>query len=113
MTALQALRGVEMVTAVMLVAEVGDFRRFASASELMSFVGLVPSEHSSGGSVVRAGLPGRAILTCGESWSRRPGTTTPAPDEQGDPGAERSRLGPGPGDRVEGPRYGFRVVWFA
>ena len=49
-TALQALRGVEMVTAVTLVAEVGDFRRFASASELMSFVGLVPSEHSSGGS---------------------------------------------------------------
>jgi transposase len=49
-TALQALRGVEMVSAVTLVAEVGDFRRFASASELMSFVGLVPSEHSSGGS---------------------------------------------------------------
>jgi transposase len=41
---------VEMVTAVTLVAEIGDFRRFASASELMSFVGLVPSEHSSGGS---------------------------------------------------------------
>ena len=49
-TALQALRGVEMVTAVTLVAEIGDFRRFASPSELMSFVGLVPSEHSSGGS---------------------------------------------------------------
>ena len=49
-TALQALRGVEMVSAVTLAAEVGDFRRFASASELMSFVGLVPSEHSSGGS---------------------------------------------------------------
>jgi transposase len=49
-TALQALRGVEMVSAVTLVAEIGDFRRFASASELMSFVGLVPSEHSSGGS---------------------------------------------------------------
>jgi transposase len=49
-TALQALRGVELVTAATLVAEVGDFRRFASAAELMSFVGLVPSEHSSGGS---------------------------------------------------------------
>lgn len=49
-TALQSLRGIEMVTAVTLVAEIGDFRRFASASELMSFVGLVPSEHSSGGS---------------------------------------------------------------
>ena len=49
-TALQALRGVEMVSAVTLVAEIGDFRRFATASELMAFVGLVPSEHSSGGS---------------------------------------------------------------
>ena len=47
-TALQALRGVELVTAATLVSEVGDFRRFGSASELMSFVGLVPSEHSSG-----------------------------------------------------------------
>jgi transposase len=48
--AFQALRGVDMITAVTLVAEIGDFRRFGSASELMSFVGLVPSEHSSGGS---------------------------------------------------------------
>lgn len=49
-TALQALRGIELISAVTLVAEIGDFRRFASASELMAFVGLVPSEHSSGGS---------------------------------------------------------------
>jgi transposase len=59
-TALQALRGIEMVSAVTLVAEVGDFRRFATAPELMAFVGLVPSEHSSGGSrrqgrITRAG----------------------------------------------------------
>ena len=49
-TALQALRGVDLISAATLVAEVEDFRRFRSASELMSFVGLVPSEHSSGGS---------------------------------------------------------------
>jgi transposase len=49
-TALQALRGVDLVSAATLVAEVGDFRRFATASQLMAFVGLVPSEHSSGGS---------------------------------------------------------------
>ena len=48
--AFQALRGVDLVSAVTLVAEIGDFRRFASAGELMAFVGLVPSEHSSGGS---------------------------------------------------------------
>lgn len=45
---LQALRGVEFVTAVTLAAEVGDFRRFAKATDFMSYTGLVPSEHSSG-----------------------------------------------------------------
>jgi transposase len=49
-TAFQAMRGIDLVSAATLVAEVGDFRRFRTASELMSFVGLVPSEHSSGGS---------------------------------------------------------------
>lgn len=48
-TALQALRGVDLVSAATLVAELGDFRRFRTAPELMSFVGLVPSEYSSGG----------------------------------------------------------------
>jgi transposase len=49
-TALQALRGIEMVSAVTMVAEVGDFRRFATPGNLTAFLGLVPSEHSSGGS---------------------------------------------------------------
>ena len=48
--AFQALRGIDMVSAVTLVAEVSDFRRFAKAGDLMAFVGLGPSEHSSGGS---------------------------------------------------------------
>jgi transposase len=46
--ALQAMRGVEMLTAVTLAAEVGDFRRFATASDFMGYVGLVPSEQTSG-----------------------------------------------------------------
>ncbi len=45
---LQALRGVEFVTAVTLAAEVGDFRRFAKATDFMGYVGLVPSEQTSG-----------------------------------------------------------------
>jgi transposase len=45
---LQALRGVEFVTAVTLAAEVGDFRRFAKATDFMGYVGLIPSEHTSG-----------------------------------------------------------------
>jgi transposase len=46
--ALQALRGVEFVTAVTLAAEVGDFRRFAKAGDFMGYVGLIPSEQTSG-----------------------------------------------------------------
>jgi len=46
--ALQAMRGVEFVTAVTLVAEVGDFRRFATAEDFMGYVGLIPSEQTSG-----------------------------------------------------------------
>ncbi len=48
--ALQALRGIQLISAVVLAAEIGDFLRFSRPSLLMSFVGLVPSEHSSGGS---------------------------------------------------------------
>ena len=47
--ALQTLRGVGLVTAATLVAELGDLRRFEHPSQLMAYVGLVPSEHSSGG----------------------------------------------------------------
>lgn len=47
--ALQALRGVAMTAAVTLVAELGDLRRFSSPTDLMAYVGMVPSEHSSGG----------------------------------------------------------------
>jgi transposase len=46
--ALQAMRGVEFVTAVTLAAEVGDFLRFAKATDFMGYVGLIPSEHTSG-----------------------------------------------------------------
>lgn len=46
--ALQGLRGVGFLTAVTLVAEAGDLRRFQRAAEFMAYAGLVPSEHSSG-----------------------------------------------------------------
>jgi transposase len=47
--ALMALRGVSLVTALTLVAELGDISRFESPRQLMAYLGLVPSEHSSGG----------------------------------------------------------------
>jgi len=54
--ALQALRGVSFVTAVALVAELGDLTRFGHPRELMAYLGLVPSEYSSGPSVRRGGI---------------------------------------------------------
>lgn len=46
--ALQAFRGVSVVSAVTIAAEVGDLRRFSTASQFMSYVGLIPSEHTTG-----------------------------------------------------------------
>ena len=54
--ALQVLRGVSFVTAVGLVTEIGDMRRFTHPRELMAYLGLVPSEYSSGPSVRRGGI---------------------------------------------------------
>ncbi len=46
--ALQSLRGVSLIVAATMVSELGDLGRFANPSELMAYLGLVPSEHSSG-----------------------------------------------------------------
>jgi transposase len=54
--ALLALRGIDQISAIGLVAEIGDIGRFAHPRELMSYLGLVPSEHSSGDRVVRGGI---------------------------------------------------------
>lgn len=58
--ALQGMRGVQLIAAMTLVAELQDFLRFDSARQLMAYVGLVPGEHSSGpkrrqGSITKAG----------------------------------------------------------
>ena len=55
-TALQALREVSLIVAVTTVAELGDLTRFKSAKQLMAYLGLVPSEHSSGGTIRRGGI---------------------------------------------------------
>jgi transposase len=65
-TALQALRGVALIVAATLVAEVGDLTRFDNPRQLMAHLGLVPSEHSSGGTKRRGG-----ITKTGNSAARR------------------------------------------
>ena len=51
--AYQALRGVSFLVAITFVAEVGDVRRFATPQQLMAFLGLVPSERTTGDTVRR------------------------------------------------------------
>ena len=51
--ALQAARGVSLIVAVTVLAEIGDLRRFEHPNQLMAYLGLVPSEHSSGDKIKR------------------------------------------------------------
>jgi transposase len=64
--ALQALRGVAQVTAVTIVAEVGELSRFATPRQLMGYSGAVPSEDSTGGRIRRG-----AITKTGNAHLRR------------------------------------------
>jgi transposase len=51
-----ALRGIDRLTATTIVAEIGDLRRFPDAPQLMKYLGVVPSEHSSGSTRSRGGI---------------------------------------------------------
>lgn len=55
-SALQALRGIDLVVAVTFVSEIGDIRRFDNPRQLMGYLGLVPSERSTGDAVRRGGI---------------------------------------------------------
>ena len=63
---LQALRGVSLVVAVTIVAELGDLSRFGNPRQVMSYLGLIPSEHSSGQSIQRG-----AITKTGNAHARQ------------------------------------------
>lgn len=74
--ALQALRGVAAITAIGLVAEIGDLGRFAHPRKLMGYLGLVPSEHSSGertsrGSITKTGNAHARRLLTEAAWNYR------------------------------------------
>src|SRR5271155_4423133 len=64
--ALQSMRGMALVNAATFIAELGDLSRFTNPRQLMAYLGLVPSEHSSGASVKRGGL-----TKAGNSAARR------------------------------------------
>lgn len=64
--AIQAMRGVALVVATGVIAELGDLTRFDHPWKLMSYVGLTPSEHSSGGTSRKG-----SITKSGNSRARR------------------------------------------
>jgi len=73
---LRCLRGVDTLTALALVTEIGDFDRFATAEEFMAFVGLVPCERSSGekrrqGSISKVGNAHVRRLLVESAWHAR------------------------------------------
>jgi transposase len=73
---LRCLRGVDTLTAVGLCAEIGDFERFARAEQLSSYVGLVPSESSTGqqrrlGSITKTGSGHARRLLVEAAWHYR------------------------------------------
>ncbi len=74
--ALQALRGVSEIHSVRIVAELGDFQRFESPRKLMAYLGLIPSENSSGerrrqGAITKAGNSSarRAMVEAAQAYA--------------------------------------------
>jgi transposase len=73
---LRCLRGVDTLTAVGLCAEIGDFERFAKAEQLMSYIGLVPCENTTGqqrrlGSITKTGSGHARRLLVEAAWHYR------------------------------------------
>ena len=101
---LRCLRGIDTLSALGLCAEVGDFERFARPAQLMSYLGLIPSEDSSGekrrqGSITKSGLPPRPPPLGRGGLALPPGTAQRH-------GAAPAPRGPAPGglrDLLEGP----------
>jgi transposase len=76
---LRCFRGIDTLTAILILAELHDFRRFQSAPALMAYLGLVPGEHSSGekhrrGRITRMGnaLVRRLLVETAWHYQHRP-----------------------------------------
>jgi transposase len=100
---LRCLRGIDTLTAVGLCAEIGDFERFARPGQLMSYVGLVPSESSTGlqrrqGSITKTGSAHARRLLVEAAWHYRP----------------RPTIGRALADRQDGqPTAAIAIAWSA
>src|SRR5260370_562062 len=78
-TALMAMRGMDLVSATTFLAEIGDLSRFQTPRELMAYLGLVPSEDSTGDKIKRGpitkagnGRARRMLVECAWSYQHPP-----------------------------------------
>jgi transposase len=78
-TALMAMRGLDLISATALLAEIGDLRRFQSPRQLMAYLGLAPSEASTGDTIKRGpitkagnGRARRTLVECAWSYQHPP-----------------------------------------
>ncbi len=100
---LRCLRGIDTLSAVGLCAEIGDFGRFDRPGRLMSYLGLVPSEHSSGerrrqGQITKSGSRHARRLLVEAAWHYRP----------------RPTIGRALGERQQGqPAEAIAISWSA
>ncbi|MGP0048859.1 MAG: IS110 family transposase [Solirubrobacteraceae bacterium] len=100
---LRCLRGIDTLSAVGLCAEVGDFERFARPGQLMSYVGLVPSENTTGqqrrlGSITKTGSAHARRLLVEAAWHYR----------------SRPRIGKALTERQDGqPPEAVAIAWSA
>jgi transposase len=74
--ALMTLRGLDLVAAMTLVAEIGDFSRFGHPREVMAFLGMVPTEHTTGehrrqGAITKAGNGHARRILVEAAWNYR------------------------------------------
>jgi len=78
--ALQSLRGVAQVSAVTLVAELGEIGRFAHPRQLMSYTGMVSREHSSG-ERIRRGAISKVAARRSSHWGEPPNPRGPTREQ--------------------------------
>ena len=90
--ALRCFRGIDTLTAMSVVAELHDFMRFDSPRGLMAYLGLVPSEHSSGSKERRGGITKagnrhvrRLLIEAAWHYRHRPGVASLRKRRQGQP----------------------------
>jgi transposase len=100
---LRCLRGIDTLTAAGLCAEIGDFERFARAEQLMNYLGLVPSENSTGqqrrlGAITKTGSGHARRLLIEAAWHYR----------------NRPRIGATLTARQDGqPAHAIAIAWSA